>query len=120
MALVGGFAFAQVAYAVCANPDQQSCSTGFGVSETFFGSGGVDTCPTIGANQYCAKQSAGELTVGNTKGTLYQAQAGFNTDRMEWIELNLTKYIVDLGVVETTTTGSDYASFNVKSYLSSG
>lgn len=102
------------------NPDQQSCSSGFGVSETFFGSGGVDTCPTVGGNQYCAKQSAGELTVGNTKGGQFQAQAGFNTDRTEWIELSLTKSTVDLGVVQTNTTGSDYASFTVKSYLSSG
>ncbi len=73
--------------ASCAtNPDQQSCSSTYGVSESFFGSGGVDTCPTIGGNEYCAKQSAGELTVGNTKGGQYQAQAGFNTDRTPYIE----------------------------------
>lgn len=79
-----------VAFAQCAtNPDQQACSSGpvkYGVSETFFGSGGLDTCPTVGSNAYCAKMSAGELTVGNTKGNQFQAQAGFNTDRTPYIE----------------------------------
>lgn len=107
--------------ATCAtNPDQQSCSATYGISESFFGSGGLDTCPTQGSNAYCANMSAGELTTGNTKGTAYQAQAGFNTDRQPYIEMVVTKPAVNLGVVTTSTTGYDTAAFNVKSYLSNG
>ncbi len=107
--------------ATCAtNPDQQSCSTTYGVSETFFGTGGLDTCPTQGANTYCAKQSAGSLTVGNTKGTAYQAQAGFNTDRSPWIEMVVDVYAVNLGTLTSSTTGTGTAQFHVQSYLSSG
>ena len=102
------------------NQDQQSCSSQYGVSETFFGSGGLDTCPTVGSNAYCAKMSAGELTVGNTKGNQFQAQAGFNTDRTPYIEAVVTKTSADLGVVSSTATGYDTAAFTVKSYLSSG
>ena len=103
------------------NPDQQSCSSSYGISESFFGSGGQDTCPTVGGNAYCAKQSAGELTVGNTKSTQYQAQAGFNTDRTEWIECAIVGAdAVDLGVLDTGTAHSGSVQFRVKSYLSSG
>lgn len=117
-----------VAFAQCAtNPDQQACSSGpvkYGVSETFFGTGGSDTCLEWAQNAgktYCAKQSAGELTVGNTKGgSLYQAQAGFNTDRTPWVEATITKSSVDLGAISASTTGFDYAAFTVKSYLAHG
>lgn len=107
------------AYAVC-DPNFQTCSNNYGVSESFFGSGGLDTCPTQGGNAYCANMSAGELTVGDTDGTDYQAQAGFNTDRQPYIEVNITKSAADLGVVTATSTGFDTAEFNVKTYLASG
>jgi len=97
---------------------QQSSSSNYQINEAFFGTGGeLNACS---GNQYCAKQSAGELTVGNTKGTAYQAQAGFNTDRMPWLEVDVTKPTVDLGTITTTTTGFDYAAFSVKSYLAQG
>jgi hypothetical protein len=58
---------------------QQSSSSSYQVNEVFFGTGGeLNAC----SGSYCSKQSAGELTVGNTKGTAFQAQAGFNTDRI--------------------------------------
>ncbi len=104
--------------ATCAtNPDQQTCSSNFGVSETFFGSGGdLNTCST----SYCTKQSAGELTVGNTSGTNYQAQAGFNTDRMPWISAAVVTPLVDLGVLSNSTTNSGTAQFKVSAYLTNG
>jgi hypothetical protein len=56
------------ARAVCIQ-DQQTCSTGYGVSESFFGSGGeLNACSTA----YCSKQSAGELAQGNSS-------TGYNT-----------------------------------------
>ncbi len=97
---------------------QQSSSSNYQINEAFFGTGGeLNACS---GNQYCAKQSAGELTVGNTKGTAYQAQAGFNTDRTPWVEATITKSSVDLGAISASTTGFDYAAFTVKSYLAHG
>jgi hypothetical protein len=96
---------------------QQSSSSSYQVNEVFFGTGGeLNAC----SGSYCSKQSAGELTVGNTKGNQFQAQAGFNTDRTPWLEVDVTKAAVDLGVISPTSTGSDYASFSVKSYLAQG
>ena len=104
--------------AACAtNPDQQSCSSTYGVSETFFGSGGdLNICST----NYCSKQSAGELTIGNTAGTNYQAQAGFNTDRTPWIGAAVITPTVDLGVLSNTATNSGTAQFKVSAYLTNG
>lgn len=109
-----------IAVSCATYPYQQTCSSNYGVSESFFGTGGQDTCPTQGANAYCAKQSAGDLTVGNTKGTLYQAQAGFNTDRLPWISLAVIDPLVDLGVLSSTVAKSGTAQFKVSAYLSNG
>ena len=108
----------RVLAATCAtNPDQQTCSSNYGVSETFFGSGGdLNTCST----SYCSKQSAGELTVGNTSGTNYQAQAGFNTDRTPWISAAVITPSVDLGVLSNSSTNSGTAQFKVSAYLTNG
>lgn len=111
---------AALAASCATNPDLQSCSANYGVGETFFGTGGLDTCPTQGTNAFCAKQSAGELTVGNTSSANYQAQAGFNTDRTPYLEVIFTKSAVDLGVVSDSAASTDTATFRVKSYLSSG
>lgn len=96
---------------------QQSSSPTYQVNEVFFGTGGeLNAC----SGTYCSKQSAGELTVGNTKGTAFQAQAGFNTDRTPWLEVDVTKSAVNLGDITPTSTGYDYAAFTVKSYLAYG
>ncbi len=97
---------------------QQSQSSSYQINEAFFGTGGdLNAC----SGSYCTKQSAGELTVGNTKSTSYQAQAGFNTDRTPWIEAAIIgSPSVDLGVLETASTKTGTVQFSVKSYLSSG
>lgn len=107
--------------AVCAtNPDQQTCSSTYGVSESFFGTGGeLEACST-GSTGYCSKQSAGELTVGNTSSTNYQAQTGFNTDRTPWISAAVVTPEVDLGVLDTGATKAGTAQFKVSAYLTNG
>lgn len=97
---------------------QQSSSTHFQVNEVFFGTGGeLNACSTT----YCSKQSAGELTVGNTKGNAFQAQAGFNTDRTPWIELGVEgSPDLDVGILSTAHANVGTSQFVVKSYLSSG
>lgn len=100
------------------NPDQQTCSSSWGVSESFFGSGGeLEACST----SYCSKQSAGELTVGNTSSANYQAQAGFNTDRDPWIGASIVGSAnVDLGTLTPSSTGTGTVQFKVSAYLSDG
>lgn len=96
---------------------QQSSSTNYKVNEVYFGSGGdLNICST----NYCSKQSAGELTVGNTSSTSYQAQAGFNTSDTPLLEVNVNGGTFDLGVLDATAVHTTSASFTVRNYLSNG
>lgn len=97
---------------------QQSSSTNYQVNEVFFGTGGeLNAC----SGSYCAKQSAGELTVGNTKSANYQAQAGFNTDRTPWIAVQVTGATANAdGVLSTSVARTANAQFRVSAYLTSG
>lgn len=103
---------------------QQSSSGHYSVNEVIFGTGGQDYCPkltgetSIGA--YCAIATAGELTIGNTKSTQFQAYGGFNTARAPFIEVDMLQPVVDLGVIKTTKTGYGTAQLQVKAYLTSG
>lgn len=95
----------------------ESSSSNYQLNEVFFGSGGeLNACSTT----YCSKQSAGEQTVGNTKGNAYQAQAGFNTDRSPYIEFVVSNTNTNLGTLTATSTKTATSSFSVKSYLSHG
>jgi hypothetical protein len=116
--LISGASVAMV-HATC-SPDVQTCSSGYGVNEVFFGSGGELNACSSGSTGYCSKQSAGELTVGNTKGTDYQAQAGFNTDRYPSLTFIVNAADIDLGKLTPGTTAYTTTTFSVKSYLSSG
>lgn len=100
-----------------ANPNQQTCSGTYGVSEAFFGTGGeLNACSTT----YCSKQAAGELTIGATGSTTYKAQAGFNTDRTPSLTFVVPAQNINLGVLSPGTTKTTTATFSVYSYLSSG
>lgn len=95
----------------------QANSTNYGVNEVFFGSGGeLHACSTT----YCAKQSAGELTVGNTKSTNYQAQGGQNTEREPYLNVSVASGVVNLGILDAAAAASGSTTFNVKTYLASG
>jgi hypothetical protein len=95
----------------------QTSSTNYQVNEAFFGSGGeLNAC----SSQYCSKQSAGDLAVGQTASSNFQAQAGFNTDRNAFIEIKVNATNINLGTLTTNSTATAQASFSVKSYLSHG
>ena len=95
----------------------QSKSTNYQVNEVFFGAGGaLNNCST----NYCSKQSLGETGVGNTKGTAYQAQAGFNTDRTPYLQFVVSGPSNSAPVLNSGSTTTATATFLVKSYLSSG
>ena len=69
---------------------------------------------------YCAKESAGDLAVGHFSSTNYQAQAGFNTDRLPYIECTVNNPNADLGTLTPTSTKTTTTTFSVKAYLSHG
>ncbi len=95
----------------------QSSSTNYKVTEAFFGSGGeLNAC----SGSFCAKQSAGELTTGQTASDNFRSQAGFNTNREPYIEFSVGTTSVDLGTIRPTTTKTANASFTVKTYLADG
>ncbi len=96
---------------------QQATSPSYQVNEVFFGTGGeLDACSTA----YCSKQSAGETAIGTTGSANYQAEAGFNTNREEYIEFVVTNSGTDLGVLSVSTAATATGAFSVKSYLASG
>lgn len=115
--VIFSFGFSGVTTAACIQ-GQQSCSNTFGVGQVFFGNGG--SLDNICSNSYCAKQSVGEIGVGNPSSNTYQAHAGFNVDREPYLEFKVTATNVDLGLLQTTSTATGTASFSVKDYLSSG
>ncbi len=95
----------------------QSTSTNYKVEESFFGTGGeLDAS----SSNYKAKQSAGELTVGNSASTNYQFQGGFNTSDTPLLEFAVNGGTYDLGDLHAGVTGSTSATFSVRNYLSSG
>lgn len=105
--------------AQCAN-GTQSCSSNYSTDQTFFGSGGELNACSTGSTGYCSKQTAGELTVGNTKGTAYQAYAGFNTTDVPFLEFVVTASNINLGVLSTTTTATANGTFAVRAWQSGG
>src|SRR5258708_38765685 len=73
-----------------------SSSPDYQVNEVFFGAGGeLNACST----NYCSKQSAGETAVGNTASPTFQAQAGFNTDRTPYIQIEVSITNINLGTL---------------------
>jgi len=94
----------------------QTSSQNYRVDEYFFGSGGeLEAC----SDNYCSKQSAGELAVGNTSSSSYQANAGFNTTSDPILEVAVNGS-VDFGLLSTNATATGTANVQVRTYLSSG
>lgn len=94
----------------------QTSSNSYRIDEYSFGTGGeLNAC----SNAYCAKQSAGETTVGNTASTNYQAQAGFNTTADPMLEVAVNGSI-DFGILYPNLTRTGTANIQVRTYLASG
>src|SRR5690348_4792647 len=94
-----------------------SSSPNYGVDEVFFGSGGeLNAC----GNDYCAKQSAGEIAAGNTAANAFRAAGGFNTDREPYIAFSVAGSNADLGYLSKVATATTTGTFAVKTYLASG
>jgi hypothetical protein len=94
----------------------QSSSPSYKVNEYYFGNGGeLNACSTT----YCSKQSAGEVTVGNTKSASYQAQGGFNTTQDPMLEVAVNGS-VNFGILDPASTKFGTATVQVRTYLASG
>lgn len=95
----------------------QSQSTNYQVNEVFFGSGGaLNNCSA----SYCAKESIGETAVGKSSSANYKTQAGFNTNRVPYLQFIVNGVNTNVGVLSTGGTTTTTATFSVKNYLSSG
>lgn len=106
----------RVARAQCAN-GAQSCSSGYQVDQTFFGSGGqIEACST----QFCSKQSLGELGVGETNSLNYRAYAGFNTTDVPYIEFVVSAANIDIGILDTAQETTTSGQFFVRAWQASG
>jgi hypothetical protein len=110
-----------IASATCLT-SQQSCSTTYGVSQTQFDSGSVNQCLLHTGSSYCANVTAGDLGVGNGKGTAYQSQAGsgFTTNREPFISLSIGGVSTYLGYLSTASTSTTTANFTIETYLAHG
>lgn len=96
---------------------QSSSSPSYRVDQTFFGSGGE-----LDANSanYRAKQTAGELAVGNTASANYGAYAGFNTTDDPYLEFVVTGNNIDLGYLSTSQVSTANGTFYVRAWQSGG
>ena len=92
-------------------------STNYLIDNATIGSGGVND---INSTNYSGRASAGELTVGNTAGTNYQAYAGFQTTSGPYLELIVNNAPIDIGSLSVSVAKTATAIFSVRSYLSHG
>lgn len=95
-----------------------SSSAHYKVEETQFGAGA--SLQQCSGDQYCAKTSVGDTTVGSTRSANYSAEAGFNTSDVPLLEVIAINESNDMGVLDTTKTGTALTEVKVRSYLSSG
>jgi hypothetical protein len=95
----------------------QSSSDNYQVNEYFFGSGGE---LEAGSDNYRARQSAGELVVGNSGSPNYQFQGGFTTTDEPLLEVFVDGGTYDMGVLDAAVVHGTSATFSVRSYLSGG
>jgi hypothetical protein len=116
LSLLAGLVFIIVS-AVVGQANAQYSSNNYSANEVFFGSGG-DTNQS--SANYKASVSAGALGVGQTSSANYQAYSGFLTPNEPFLEMDIDTPLVDLGVLDTTTTNTGTANFRVRAYIDSG
>lgn len=94
----------------------QHISPNYEIDEVFIGSGGeLEAC----SDEYCSQQSAGG-TGGQASSDNYGILAGFGSPDEPTLSLVVSNNIIDLGVLNTSSTGAASANFTVSNYLSDG
>lgn len=95
----------------------QSSSPSYSVNETQFGAGSsLNDCSA----SYCAKTSAGDTVAGSGSSATYSAQFGSNTSDAPLLEVITTGGVQNMGVLDTTVTGTATNIIKIRNYLSSG
>lgn len=97
-----------------------SSSTNYRVDQTFFGSGGELNACSSGGTGYCAKQTAGELGIGNTASNNFQAYAGFNTTDEPFLEFVVTSANTNIGYLDTANPTTTTGTFYVRAWQADG
>jgi hypothetical protein len=92
-------------------------STNYGVDEVFMGAGGLNDASST---NYQARASLGDLSVGNSVGVDYQMYGGFTTTPDPYISLIVNSANLNLGYLDTASSATTTATFQVKAYLASG
>ncbi len=92
-------------------------SSNYGIDQAFFGTGGE-----LDANSanYRAKETLGELGIGNSSSANYQVYAGFNTTDDPFLEFVVTGSNVDLGYLSTSQVTTATGTFAIRAWQTSG
>lgn len=96
---------------------QTSSSPNYRVDQTLFGTGGELDAQS---NNFRSRQSAGELTIGQTDSANFRAFAGFNTTDEPYIEFVVTANNIDLGFLDTTNVSTASGLFYVRAWQAGG
>jgi len=95
----------------------QMASDGYMIDEAQFGNGAsLEDC----SENYCAKTSSGDLTVGRGSSANFSAQFGANTTDEPLLEVITQAGNQDLGVLDVGQTSVASSFIKVRSYLSNG
>jgi hypothetical protein len=95
----------------------QYTSTQYKFNESAILSGG-EVDQTSGS--YKSRAGVGETGIGNQTGTLFQANSGFETTDEEYLDVNLTGGLFDLGLMTSSTTKTFTTNFEVRAYIAHG
>jgi hypothetical protein len=96
---------------------QSSSSPNYRVDQTIFGTGGELDAQS---NSFRSRQTAGELTIGQTDSASFRAFAGFNTTDEPYLEFVVTADNIDLGYLDTDETATANGLFYVRAWQASG
>jgi hypothetical protein len=96
---------------------QSSSSNNYRVDQTLFGTGGELDAQS---DSYRARQTVGELGVGQTDSANYRAFAGFNTTDEPFIEFVVTSANIDLGYLSPNSASTATGTFYVRAWQAGG
>jgi hypothetical protein len=91
-------------------------SSNYQTNEVQFGVGGDYN---QSSSNYQGSASVGGLGVGQTSSSSYQAYSGFLTPNEPFLEFVVDTSLVDLGLLDSSSTKTATATFHVRSYLNS-
>ncbi len=97
----------------------QAASSTYSVSGVQIGGNG-STQSVCSGGQYCASESVGDIVNGGSSSTNYSATSGSETPDQPVLEVSVTGGIQNMGVLDTTTTGTAAFGVSVLTYLSNG